>query len=112
MKLTLATACAVFSLSLAGAASADSRITATLEAPQAGHAKLIAAHAVWNCEAGTCVAQLAPDDAASVSACKDLAKQVGRLSAYAAERRSLDAGALARCNTAAAAPANIGTASR
>jgi hypothetical protein len=112
MKLTLATACAVFSLSLAGAASADSRITATLEAPQAGHAKLIAAHAVWNCQAGTCVAQLAPDDAASVSACKDLAKQVGRLTAYAAESKSLDAGALARCNTAAAAPANIGTASR
>ena len=112
MKLTFATACAVFWLSLAGAASADSRITATLEAPRAGHAKLIAAHAVWNCEAGTCVAQLAPDEAASVSACKDLAKQVGRLSAYAAERRSLDAGALAKCNTAAAGPANIGTASR
>ncbi|MEO8927127.1 MAG: hypothetical protein ABI306_08175 [Caulobacteraceae bacterium] len=112
MKLALATACAVFSLSLAGAACADGRITATLEAPQAGHAKLIAAHAVWNCEAGTCVAGMAPDDAASVSACKDLAKQVGRISAYAADRKALDAGALARCNTAAPAPANIGTASR
>ncbi|MDQ2860963.1 MAG: hypothetical protein M3T55_09615 [Pseudomonadota bacterium] len=112
MKLALATACAVFSLSLAGAATADSRIMATLEAPGAGHAKLIAAHAVWNCESGTCVAALAPDDAASVSACKDLAKQVGRLTAYAADRKALDASALAKCNTAAAAPANIGTASR
>ena len=112
MKLTLATACAVFSLCLAGAASADSRITATLEAPQSGHAKLIAAHAVWNCESGACVAQVERDEAASVSACKDLARQVGRLSAYTAERKPLDAGALAKCNTAAAPPANIGTASR
>jgi hypothetical protein len=112
MKLALATACAAFSLCLAGAASADGRMTATLEAPQAGHAKLIAAHAVWNCEGGACVAQIAPDDASSVSACKDLAKQVGRLSTYAGEGKSFDANALARCNTAAAPPANIGTASR
>nr|MDQ2861892.1 hypothetical protein [Pseudomonadota bacterium] len=101
-----------FSLSLAGAACADGRITATLEASGAGHTQLIAAHAVWNCDAGTCVAALAPDDAAGVSACKDLARHVGRLSAYAADRKTLDAGALAKCNTAAAAPANIGTASR
>ncbi|MGI9170229.1 MAG: CC_3452 family protein [Caulobacteraceae bacterium] len=112
MKLALATACAVFSLSLAGAASADSRITATLESAQSGHAKFIAASAVWNCEAGTCVAGLAPDAAATVGACKDLAKHVGRLTAYVSDRRALDAGALAKCNTAAAAPASIGTASR
>jgi hypothetical protein len=112
MKLTLATACAVFSLALAGAACADTSISATLAAPQTAHAKLIAAHAVWNCEGATCFAQIAPDDSASVSACKDLAKQVGPLTAYSAGAKSLDAGALAKCNTAAAAPANIGTASR
>jgi len=112
MKLALATACAVFSLSLAGAATADSRIIATLQAPGAGHAQLIAAHAVWNCDGATCVAGLAPDGAASVIACKDLARHVGRLTAYAADSKTLDAGALAKCNTAAAAPANIGTASR
>ncbi len=112
MKTALATACAIFSLSLAGAATADSRIVATLEGPSSGHAQLIAAHAVWDCNGETCVAGAAPDDAASVSACKDLAKHVGRLSAYAGDRKALDAGALAKCNTAAAGPANIGTASR
>ena len=85
MKLTLATACAVLSLSFAGAALADGPITATLAAPQAGHAKLIAAHMVWNCEGAACVTPSARDDAASVSACKDLAKQVGRLTAYAGQ---------------------------
>jgi len=112
MKRSLATACAVFSLSLAGAALADGPITATLAAPQAGHAKLIAAHLVWNCDGAACVTQFARDDAASVSACKDLAKQVGRLTAYAGQGRSLDEGALAKCNASAAPPANIGTASR
>ena len=111
MKLILATACAVFSLCLAGAATADGRVTATLQAPGPAHAQLIAAHAVWNCDGATCVAGLAPDDAAGVSACKDLARKVGPLTAYAGERKSLDAGALAKCNTAAA-PATIGTASR
>ncbi|MGI8841380.1 MAG: CC_3452 family protein [Caulobacteraceae bacterium] len=112
MKLALATACAVFSLSLAGAALADSRVIATLAAPGPAHAKFIAADAVWNCDAATCVAALAPDGAAGLSGCKDLAKKVGPLAAYASERRSLDSAALAKCNTAAAAPANIGTASR
>lgn len=112
MKLALATACAVFSLSLAGAASADSRITATVQAPGPAHARFIAASAVWNCDGATCVAALAPDTAAGVSGCKDLAKKVGPLATYAGERKSLDSAALAKCNTAAASPANIGTASR
>jgi hypothetical protein len=111
MKHALATACSVFTLSLAGAAFADSQITAKLEAPQTGHAKLIAASAVWNCEGDTCVASIAPDDAVGVTGCKDLAKQVGRLSAYTADLRTLNATALAKCNTSAKAPANIGTAS-
>jgi hypothetical protein len=112
MKLALATACAVLSLSLAGGALADGRVTATLAAPGPAHAQLIAAHAVWNCDGANCVAALAPDDATGVSACKDLARKVGPLAAYAGERKSLDAAGLAKCNTAAASPANIGTASR
>ncbi len=112
MKLALATACAVFSLSLAGTATADSRITATVQAPGPAHARFIAASAVWNCDGATCVAALAPDTANGVSGCKDLAKKVGPLAAYATERKALDSAALAKCNAAAAPPANIGTASR
>ncbi len=111
MKLNLAAACAVISFGMAGAALADGTVTATLENPVNGHAKFIAAHAVFNCEGTTCIAAVAPDDASDAFACKDVAKQVGRITAYK-EFRALDEKALAKCNTAAAAPKPIGTASR
>ncbi len=111
MKLHLAAACAVFSLGLAGSALADGVVTVALESPVAGHAKFIAAHAVFNCEGTTCVAALAPDDANDVFACKDVAKQVGRVTSYK-EFKPLDDKAISKCNMAAAAPKTIGTASR
>jgi hypothetical protein len=110
MKTILSTACALFALAMAGSALADGSVKATLEAPVAGRAKLIAAHAVWNCEGTTCVAATAPDDANDAYACKDLAKQVGRIVSYQ-EFKALDDKALAKCNTAAVAKP-IGTASR
>jgi hypothetical protein len=111
MKRSLAAACAVFALCLAGSAFADGTVTATLENPVAGHPKLIAAHAVFNCEGTTCVAAIAPDDANDAYACKDLAKQVGRIAAYK-EFKALDEKGLGRCNQGAAGPKPIGTASR
>jgi hypothetical protein len=111
MKKTLSTACALFALTMAGSALADGSVKVTLESPVAGHAKLIAAHAVFNCEATTCIAATAPDDANDAYACKDLAKQVGRISSYQ-EFKPLDEKALAKCNTAAAGPKPVGTASR
>ena len=111
MKHALAAACAVFSLSFAGAALADTQIAAKLEAPQSSPLKLIAASAVWNCLGDTCSAGLAPDDAIGVSGCKELAKQVGRLTAYTFGSKSLDDKSLARCNTAAKASAPITSAS-
>ncbi|HEY5107690.1 MAG TPA: hypothetical protein VII73_13130 [Caulobacteraceae bacterium] len=112
MKRTIATACAVITLAFAGAAAAEGKIVATLDGPQSTQGKLIAAHAVWNCQGATCVASVASDEAVSASACQDLAKQVGPLSAYAGQYKSLDAKALAKCNIAARGPATIGTASR
>ncbi len=113
MKFNIVTACAALALSagFGGAAFADGRVTATLQTPQA-QTNFIAAHAVWDCAGASCVAGTAPDDTATVTGCKDLAKKVGRLSAYASEGKALDDKALAKCNTAAAAPAPIGTASR
>ncbi|MHB8528824.1 MAG: CC_3452 family protein [Caulobacteraceae bacterium] len=110
MKLRLATACAVIVLGLAGSALADGRVIATLESPQAPRKDLIAANAVWNCADSTCVAQLAPDDSGTLDGCKELARKVGRLTAYK-EFKPLDAKTLAKCNAAAGAP-RIGTASR
>jgi hypothetical protein len=111
MKLNLATACAVLALGMAGSAFADGTVTATLESPVNGRAKLIAAHAVFNCEGTTCVADIAPDDANDAYACKDLAKQVGRVVAYK-EFRALDDKGLTKCNMGAPGPKTIGTASR
>ncbi|MDB5483449.1 MAG: hypothetical protein JWO83_4502 [Caulobacteraceae bacterium] len=111
MKKTLSTACALFALAMAGSALADGSVRVTLESPVAGHTKLIAAHAVFNCEGTSCVASTAPDDANDAYACKDLAKHVGRIVAYQ-EFKPLDEKALAKCNSVAAAPKPIGTASR
>jgi hypothetical protein len=110
MKTTLSMACAAFVLAMAGSAFADGTVKATLESPVTGHAKLIAAHAVFNCEGTTCTAAVAPEDADDAFACKDLAKQVGRIVSYQ-EFKPLDGKALAKCNTAAVARP-IGTASR
>jgi hypothetical protein len=108
MKLAIAAAFAA--CSLAGAAFADTTLTATLATPQTAH--FIAAHAVWNCAGTTCVASIAPDDSASASGCQELAKKIGHVISYAGESKTLDARGLEKCNKEAASPAAIGTASR
>ena len=102
MKIPFATAAAVLTLAFATTALADSQVTATLESPIAGKTQFIAAHAVFNCEATSCVAAVAPDDALGLDGCKEVAHKVGRLSAYG-DYKPLDAKALAKCNTAAPA---------
>jgi hypothetical protein len=111
MRHAFAAACAVFALGFAGAAFADGPVTATLEQPQGAPSKLLAAHAVFRCASGTCVADSAPDAAGSLDGCKSLAKQVGRLSSYG-QFKPLDDKALAQCNAVAAAPKAATTASR
>jgi hypothetical protein len=108
MNKTLSIACALVALATAGSALADGSAKATLESPIAARAKILAAHAVWDCEGTTCVAGAAPDGASGPSACKELAKQVGRITAYQ-EFRPLDESGLAKCNAGVAAKA---TASR
>jgi hypothetical protein len=105
MKLRLATACALATLTMAGAAFADTRVNLTLETPKPAKTKLIAAHAVFVCENATCVAGVAPDDSITVSTCKEVVRKVGRVSAYGSEYKALSAEQLASCNAAAPAPA-------
>jgi len=111
MKSLLLSLAAAASL-VSGAALADGRISATLASPHSGARQVIAFHSVWNCAGDTCVAQVAPDDAQTISGCKELAHEVGPLTAYAGDSKTLDAAGLAKCNTAAASPPAIGTASR
>ena len=108
MKLAIAAALAA--ISLAGSVFAETTVTATLDTAQATRTKFIAASAVWDCSGTTCVATVAPDHAAGVSGCKELAKKIGHITAYSTEMRSLDAKALERCNIAATTP--TATASR
>jgi hypothetical protein len=103
MKLRTLTAVAVLSLSFAGAAFADGRVTAKLEAPVAARTKVIAGGAVFACEGSECVALSAPSRALTAASCKAVAKEVGRISAFAGDVKALDAEELGRCNAAAKA---------
>lgn len=110
-NLLLAAACAALSLGAAGAAFADGQVTATLQQPQSGHMQLIAGGAVFRCESTSCIAGYGPDEAGSLSACKDLTRKVGAVSFYS-QNRPLDAKELSKCNAVAAAPRPATTASR
>jgi hypothetical protein len=102
MKLRTLAACAALSVSMfAGAALADGRVAAALENPVAAKTKIVAGGAVFVCEGAECVSTAAPSRAMTSAACKALAKEVGRVSAFGGETKSLDADDLTRCNGAA-----------
>jgi hypothetical protein len=102
MKLQSLAAVAVLSSCLfAGSAFADGRVAVSLESPAAAKAKIIAGGAVFVCEGSECVAVAAPSRALSVISCKALAKEVGRVTAFSGEAKTLDADELTRCNASA-----------
>ncbi|ALL14771.1 CC_3452 family protein [Caulobacter henricii] len=102
MKLRTLAAVAALSASLfAGAALADGRVSAALEAPVAAKTKIVAGGAVFVCDGAECVAASAPSRAITAASCKALVKEVGRVSAFGGESKSLDAEDLGRCNGAA-----------
>jgi len=106
MKLRSLAAVAALSVSmlagpLAGSALADGRIAAALDAPVAAKTKVVAGGAVFVCEGAECVSAQAPSRALTAAACKALAKEVGRVSAFGGDSKSLDAEDLARCNASA-----------
>ena len=101
MKLrSLAAVAALATLTFAGSAFADGRISAALDAPVAAKTKVVAG-GVFVCEGAECVSAQAPSRALTAAACKALAKEVGRVSAFAGEAKSLDADDLTRCNASA-----------
>lgn len=102
MKLrTLAAVAAVSVSMLAAPAFADGRIAVALDAPVAAKTKVVAGGAVFVCEGVECVSAQAPSRAFTAVACKALAKEVGRVSAFGGETKSLDADDLTRCNAVA-----------
>lgn len=75
--------------------------TAKLAAPVAAQVKVVADGAIWTCAADTCVARV--PERITVSGCKDMARKLGALSAYAAGIKELSADQITACNTAAPA---------
>jgi len=73
-----------------------------LEAPVPSAMKFMAAHAMWSCVASTCGSGGAPEESLSVSACKELAKKVGKIVSYGDTTHKLSADELEKCNSAAA----------
>lgn len=88
---------AALSLGFAGSALArDAVFRVTLDTPTQ-ETRVIAQNTIWTCEGDTCVAR--PDHAASVRACRQLARELGvRITAYGPDDEPLTADELARCN--------------
>jgi hypothetical protein len=100
MKMTLSVACALFGLASASPTLADGVVKATLESPVSGHLTPVAGTSVFHCEGTTCIANSQNDSDGDLSACEDLARQVGRITSYQ-EFKPLDDKRLAKCNNAA-----------
>lgn len=101
MKLRMLTAAAVLSLSFAGAAFADGKVSASLAAPVAAKTKVVAAGALFTCEGSTCVAASAQARTVTVAGCKELVKAVGPVTALTNGKRTLESADLATCNAVA-----------
>ena len=104
MKLRTLAAAAILSASFAVPAfAAGGNITVALQAPVAAKTKVVAGGAVFSCVEATCVAANAPTRALTAATCKAVVKEVGAVTAFTGDRKSLEADDLARCNGAAPA---------
>jgi len=101
MNLRMLTAAAVLSLSFAGAAFADGKVSASLVTPVAAKTKVVAAGALFVCEGSTCVASSAQSRTVTVSGCKELVKAVGAVTALTNGKHTLEAADLTSCNAVA-----------
>ena len=97
MKLRTLAAAAILSASFAAPAFAGT-INVALQAPVAAKTKVVAGGAVFSCVEATCVAANAPTRALTAATCKAVVKEVGAVTAFTGDRKSLEADDLARCN--------------
>jgi len=101
MKLRMLTAAAVLSLSFAGAAYADGKVSATLKTPVPAKTRVMASGAVFYCEGTSCVASSTQPRTASTAGCKGLVKEVGEVTAFGTAQKAISAEDLAACNSVA-----------
>ncbi len=101
MKIRTLAVCAALFVGSAGSALADTNYLVKLEAPVPSAMKFMAAHAMWSCVASTCGSGGAPEESFSVPSCKELAKKVGKITAFGDDHHKMSAEELEKCNSAA-----------
>lgn len=97
----IAAAAAVLLSAVASSAGAASIVTAKLETPLTMAKKPIAGSAVFSCAADICTAVSTNSDTGSRTACRQLVRVVGPVSAFGSEDKPLSTEQLAACNVAA-----------
>ena len=98
LQTTLAAAAAIFAL--APAALAAEPVVAKLQA-NGGAQRPVAGGAVFECLGDVCASRTPSADTASVRGCKELARQVGAVTAFGPTSKPLSADQLASCNESA-----------
>lgn len=110
MKLAIALACLIASLSLATHSLADT--TATLQQPVAKPSQFIVDHALWDCSGTTCVSANVETMYFGAQECRAVAKNAGVAVAEfkTSTAKSLQAADLDKCNAGLAPKTSIANA--
>jgi len=98
MKLVIATACLLASVTLATHAFADGRTVVTLQQPLAAKKEFVLTGGVWRCEQTTCIASYTPDQTFGVSQCRAVALKTGPVADFQDENSTLKPAQLDKCN--------------
>ncbi len=109
MKLAIALACLIASLSLASHTFADT--TATLQQPVAKPTQFIVDHALWDCSGTTCVSSLVEEMYFGAQECHAVAKNAGvPVADFKASSHTLRPAELDKCNAGLAPKTSVATA--
>ena len=96
-----AVAAAAVACLFASNAFAASPVNAKLQTALSSSKQVVAGSAVFSCAGDTCTAATPASDTNSRTACRQLVRAVGAVSAFGAEDKPLSAEKLEACNTAA-----------
>jgi hypothetical protein len=111
MKLAIAAACLVATLSVASHAFADGATHVNLQQPVAKPIEFVVTGAVWHCADTSCIAVSTPDQTFGANQCHDVAKHAGAaVSEFKDAYKSLDAAGLDKCNANIVAKTSVAAA--
>ena len=110
MKLVIAAACLLASVTLASRAFADGRTVVTLQQPIVAKKEFIVAGGVWKCDQTTCEAGYTPDQSFGVSQCRSVALKAGPVANFQDANKALEPAQLDKCNAGIAPKTSVATA--